>query len=81
VSIKVKNKIILHELELILKKKFNIKKKITPKTILETLQDWDSLKQLDFIMIIEKQFKIKFELKKISELKKIEDFIFIVKKK
>jgi acyl carrier protein len=77
----VKNKIILHELELILKKKFNIKKKITPKTILETLQDWDSLKQLDFIMIIEKQFKIKFELKKISELKKIEDFIFIVKKK
>lgn len=77
----MKNKIILHELELILKKKFNIKKKITPKTILETLQDWDSLKQLDFIMIIEKQFKIKFELKKISELKKIEDFIFIVKKK
>ena len=78
--IKVKNNSILEELSIILKKNFNIKTKISVETILSDLKEWDSLKQLDFIMIIEKKFKIKFQLTEMFKLKKIKEFITIIKK-
>ena len=79
--IKVKNNSILEEINLILKQKFNIKKKITADTILSDLKYWDSLKQLDFIMMLEKKFKIKFQLTEMLKLKKIKEFIEILKNK
>ena len=78
--IKVKNNHILKELDKILKKKFDIKEKISTETILSDLKNWDSLKQLDFIMILEKTFEIKFQLKEMFKLKKITQFILILKK-
>ena len=78
--IKVKNNHILKELDKILKKKFDIKEKISTETILSDLKNWDSLKQLDFIMILEKKFEIKFQLTEMFKLKKIKEFILILKK-
>ena len=63
-----------------MKKNFNIKTKISAETILSDLKEWDSLKQLDFIMIVEKKFKIKFQLTEMFKLKKIKEFILILKK-
>jgi len=80
VFIKVKNNNIIKELNSILKKKFNIKSKITAETTLSNLKNWDSLKQLDFIMMIEKKFNVKFQLTEMFKLKKIKEFILILKK-
>jgi len=80
VFIKVKNNSIREELSIILKKNYNIKTKISAETILSDLKEWDSLKQLDFIMIVEKKFKIKFQLTEMFKLKKIKEFILILKK-
>tara|TARA_B110000967_G_C18828583_1_gene532749 strand:- start:702 stop:944 length:243 start_codon:yes stop_codon:yes gene_type:complete len=80
VFIKVKNNYILKEIDKILKKKFDIKEKISTETILSDLKNWDSLKQLDFIMILEKKFEIKFQLTEMFKLKKIKQFILILKK-
>lgn len=76
----MKNNSIREELSIILKKNFNIKTKISAETILSDLKEWDSLKQLDFIMIVEKKFKIKFQLTEMFKLKKIKEFILILKK-
>ena len=76
----MKNNHILKELDKILKKKFDIKEKISTETILSDLKNWDSLKQLDFIMILEKKFEIKFQLTEMFKLKKIKQFILILKK-
>ena len=76
----MKNNYILKEIDKILKKKFDIKEKISTETILSDLKNWDSLKQLDFIMILEKKFEIKFQLTEMFKLKKIKQFILILKK-
>ena len=47
---------------------------------LTKLKDWDSLKHLDFIMCIEKEFNIKIKVKNIFETKKLNDFCKMVKK-
>ena len=79
--IKVKNNFILKEIKIILKKKFNITTKITPETILSELKKWDSLMHLDFIMILEKKFKKKFQLNEMFKIKKISEFEEILRKK
>jgi len=81
VFIKVKNNFILKEIKIILKKKFNITTKITPETILSELKKWDSLMHLDFIMMLEKKFKKKFQLNEMFKIKKISEFEEILKKK
>jgi len=80
VFIKVKNNFILKEIKIILKKKFNIKTKITSETILSELKNWDSLMHLDFIMMLEKKFKKKFQLNEIFKIKKISEFEDILRK-
>ena len=79
--IKVKNNFILKEIKIILKKKFNITTKITPETILSELKKWDSLMHLDFIMMLEKKFKKKFQLNEMFKIKKISEFEEILRKK
>jgi acyl carrier protein len=81
VFIKVKNNFILKEIKIILKKKFNITTKITPETILSELKKWDSLMHLDFIMMLEKKFKKKFQLNEMFKIKKISEFEEILRKK
>jgi acyl carrier protein len=77
----VKNNFILKEIKIILKKKFNITTKITPETILSELKKWDSLMHLDFIMMLEKKFKKKFQLNEMFKIKKISEFEEILRKK
>ncbi len=76
----MKNNFILKEIKIILKKKFNIKTKITSETILSELKNWDSLMHLDFIMMLEKKFKKKFQLNEIFKIKKISEFEDILRK-
>ena len=78
--IKVKNNFILKEIKIILKKNFNIKTKITSETILSELKNWDSLMHLDFIMMLEKKFKKKFQLNEMFKIKKISEFEEILRK-
>ena len=77
----MKNNFILKEIKIILKKKFNITTKITPETILSELKKWDSLMHLDFIMMLEKKFKKKFQLNEMFKIKKISEFEEILRKK
>jgi len=76
----VKNNFILKEIKIILKKNFNIKTKITSETILSELKNWDSLMHLDFIMMLEKKFKKKFQLNEMFKIKKISEFEEILRK-
>lgn len=78
--IKVKDNFILKEIKIILKKRFNIKTKITSETILSELKNWDSLMHLDFIMMLEKKFKKKFQLNEMFKIKKISEFEDILRK-
>ena len=78
--IKVENNFILKEIKIILKKNFNIKTKITSETILTELKNWDSLIHLDFIMMLEKKFKKKFQLNEMFKIKKIIEFEKILRK-
>ena len=48
----MKDNLQLEQIRGILKEKFYIKKKITLETNLSDLKNWDSLSQLDFIMIL-----------------------------
>ena len=56
----MKDNLQLEQIRGILKEKFFIKKKITLETNLSDLKNWDSLSQLDFIMILEKNLKLNF---------------------
>ena len=76
----MKNNFILKEIKIILKKKFNIKTKITSETILSEFKNWDSLMHLDFIMMLEKKFKKKFQLNEMFKIKKISEFQEILRK-
>ncbi len=72
---------ILENINIILKEKFGFKKKVDANTSLSKQKNWDSLKHLDFIMILEKNFKIKFNLQDDYQIKLIKDFITLIKKK
>ena len=58
----------------ILEKNFKIKK-IQLETDLTKLREWDSLKHLEFTMLIEKKFKKKLQIRNLFNLKKIKDFL------
>ena len=77
----MKDKILIKEIEKILNTKYKIKKKINYKTDITKFKNWDSLKHLDFIMNLERLFQCKFSIKENFNLKKIKDFIEVLKKK
>ncbi len=66
-----------------LKKVFN-KEKI-PNNIrnlkIGSFKSWDSLSHLNLLLSIEKEFKIKFPLKQIYEIRSIKEIILFLKKK
>ena len=72
---------ILETINMILKERFGFKKKVHTHTNLSKQKDWDSLKHLDFIMLLEKNFKIKFNLQDDYQIILIKDFITLIKKK
>lgn len=55
-------------------------KKISLKTDITKIKNWDSLKHLQLIMLLEKEFRIKFSIKDNFNLKKISDFIKVIEK-
>jgi acyl carrier protein len=65
----------------ILKENFSFKKKVNLNTDLSKIKNWDSLKHLDFIMFLEKYFKIKFTLQENYQITLIKNFIRLIKKK
>ena len=65
----------------ILKENFKFKKKVNLNTDISKIKNWDSLKHLDFIMILEKHFKINFKLHENYKIVLIRDFIKIIKER
>ena len=66
----------------ILKKTFP-KAKITPKKNLKAgdFEEWDSLGHLNFLLSVEKIFKIKFSMEEMLEIKNFDEISRIIKKK
>lgn len=55
--------------------------KITRKTSAKDIEEWDSLAQIKLIAAIEKQFKIRFNIQEISNLKNVGEMIDLIDKK
>tara|TARA_B100000963_G_scaffold353595_1_gene368584 strand:- start:419 stop:637 length:219 start_codon:yes stop_codon:yes gene_type:complete len=72
-----------------MKKKFNTKEldrifeenwtDLTEKTKLEQLANWDSLKQIELIVLLEKKMKKKLSIKEIINIKTVKDVNKILK--
>ena len=45
------------------------------------IEDWDSLAQINLIIAIEQEFKVKFNLEEISQLKNIGEMINLIESK
>tara|TARA_B100001769_G_C21969441_1_gene521451 strand:- start:495 stop:725 length:231 start_codon:yes stop_codon:yes gene_type:complete len=73
------NKNSLERIKKILINNFSIKN-INIDSDISKIKHWDSLKHLQFIMLLEKEFKIKFSINNNFNLKKISDFIRIIEK-
>ena len=66
-----------------MKKKFNFKgvdkivvedlNAVSEKTLLKNLSNWDSLKQLELVTLLEKKLKKKLSAKEILKIKNIQD--------
>ncbi len=72
------------------KRIINALKKVFPKTKLPKNIDnlkigsfakWDSLAHLNFLLLVEKEFKIKFSISEMTNLKKIKDIKNIINSK
>ena len=44
---------------------------LTDETTADDIEDWDSLEQINLLVAIEKQFKIKFQLSDVSNLENV----------
>jgi acyl carrier protein len=72
----------INQLEKILKTFFkNEKLKITSNTKIKDIKKWDSLNHIKIIVLLEKEFKIKFSGDEIYKIKKINDILKKVVKK
>ena len=58
-------------------KKINLDKRIK----LQSLKNWDSLAQINFMMALEENFKIRFSIDEVSKFKYFNDIEKIIKKK
>jgi len=66
--------------ELIFKKIFK-RKKFTKSLKVGDFNEWDSISHLQFLISLEKKFKIKFSVSEMLELKSIKEIIKAIKKK
>jgi acyl carrier protein len=54
---------------------------ITEEMSANDIEDWDSLAQINLIIAIEKEFKVKFRLEEVSNLKNIGEMLELLSKK
>ena len=54
---------------------------ITEEMSANDIEDWDSLAQINLIIAIEKEFKVKFRLEEVSNLKNIGEMLELFSKK
>ena len=54
---------------------------LTDETTADDIDDWDSLEQINLIVACEKQFKVKFDMAEISQLKNVGEMVDTVLKK
>ena len=55
--------------------------KINRKTSAKDIDEWDSLAQIKLISRIEKEFKLRFNIKEINNLKNVGEMIDLIEKK
>ena len=55
--------------------------KINKDSSSKTVQNWDSLENINLITAIEDKFNVKFKIEEIENLKKVEDFCIVVENK
>jgi acyl carrier protein len=54
---------------------------ITRSTTANDIEEWDSLTHMNLIMVLEKQFKIKFSLSEIENLSSVGDLVDLIDRK
>lgn len=54
---------------------------ITEEMTATDIEDWDSLAQINLIIAIEKEFKVRFSLEEVSKLKNIGEMLDLIKLK
>ena len=73
---------IIQKLQKIFDDIFVLKKiKITRSLTANNVNEWDSLNQINILMAIEKEFKIKFTIKEIQSMNNVGDTIDCIRKK
>ncbi len=54
---------------------------INEETCSDDIEEWDSLENINLIVLMEKTFHIKFQIAEISELENVGDMVNLIKKK
>ena len=54
---------------------------LTPETVAEDIDDWDSLVHIQFIVAIEKHFKVKFTFDEMQGFKNVGDICSLIQKR
>lgn len=51
---------------------------ITPDTVADDIEEWDSLEHISLISTVERTFKMKFKMKEVSTMKNVGEMIDII---
>ena len=51
---------------------------ITPETVADDIEEWDSLEHISLISAVERTFKMKFKMKEVSTMKNVGEMIDII---
>lgn len=54
---------------------------IQDSTCAEDIEDWDSLEQINLLIAMEKEFKIKFHIAEVSQLKNVGEMMDLIERK
>lgn len=51
---------------------------ITPETVADDIEEWDSLEHINLISAVESTFRMKFKMKEVSTMKNVGEMIDII---
>lgn len=51
---------------------------VTPQTVSDDIEDWDSLEHINLIVAIEKEFNIKFTMDEVTSMKDVGQMVGII---
>ena len=54
---------------------------ITDESNAEDIEDWDSLAHVELVMTMEKEFKMKFNIREVGTLKNVGEMVDLIQKK